>query len=231
LIEFGCGISDDKADSEGNVAILETKEGGKKIDSEQFIIANSGIEDSCEGVLWGIELVNDNWIVTFDSILCTFGKNGLAESGTKIEGDGKTPSGVFSVGLPFGYKNDLGIDKDFIELSDDHYWVSDTNSQSYNKLVDYYPEGVYAEKMKRNDHLYKYGIIVEYNTENTIKGKGSAIFIHIERKEGAPTAGCVAISEKNIKKLIEWLKPEKKPMIIIGNADEINFKSWLHFFD
>lgn len=231
LIEFGCHASNNRADSDDTTAVLEVKEGVREFASEQFIIACSENKESYKGVLWGMELIEGNWKVTFDSIPCTFGKNGLAESNKKYEGDGKTPSGVFHIGLPFGYKNDLGIDRDFIELSDSHYWISDTNSQLYNRLVDYYPEGIYAEKMKRNDHLYKYGIIIEYNTENAIKGKGSAIFIHVERKKRASTAGCVAVSERDIKELIRWIKPEKKTLIIMGNAGEIDFETSIVFLN
>jgi L,D-peptidoglycan transpeptidase YkuD (ErfK/YbiS/YcfS/YnhG family) len=75
--------------------------------------------------------------------------------------------------------------------------------------------------MKRSDHLYKYGIVIEYNSLNTIKGKGSAIFIHIERSAGAPTAGCIAVSEENIINLIKWINPNKKPTIEINHINNI----------
>jgi len=192
-----------------------------KLKSEQVIIAFIRDSKSFKGILLGIELINNNWEITFDSIPCTFGKNGVALNDQKIEGDKKTPSGTFQLGPAFGYKDNLGSKMNFIELSQTHYWVSDSKSKLYNRLIDYLPKGIYAEKMRRPDHLYKYGIIIEYNTSNVIKGKGSAIFIHIERNPGAPTTGCIAVSEENIIQLIKWINPHKNSSITIDHLNNI----------
>lgn len=187
---------------------------------EQIIVAHSQSWKAYEGILYGMEIVDGYWAVSYDTVACTFGKKGIAQPDEKVEGDGKTPTGIFQVGSAFGYRNDLTPSLNFIELSDNHYWISDSSSPEYNKLVDFFPKGLNHEKMLRNDHLYKYGIIIEYNTAPVIQGKGSAIFIHVQRKEGAPTAGCIALSEKNMKHLIKWVKPEKHPVIIIGIKGE-----------
>lgn len=189
--------------------------------SRQVIISYPDFKNSINGQLYGIEWIDGNWRVTFDTIPCSFGYNGLASEGNKLEGDGKTPTGTFFLGSAFGYKNDLTTEMDFIELNENHFWISDTTSDLYNKLVNFNPKDLYSEKMRRNDHLYKYGIIIEYNTDEPVKGQGSAIFIHIERREGAPTSGCLAISEEKIKKLIKWIKPHKKPQIKLEEAHSI----------
>ena len=69
--------------------------------------------------------------------------------------------------------------------------------------------------MKRHDDLYKYGIVVEYNTNPVVKGRGSAIFFH---NLGWPctTTGCVALQEGNLRELLEWLNPSKKPVALLG---------------
>ena len=46
-------------------------------------------------------------------------------------------------------------------------------------------------------------------------GKGSAIFMHIRKGPGVPTSGCIAMEEKDIKKILKWLKPEQNPAILI----------------
>jgi L,D-peptidoglycan transpeptidase YkuD (ErfK/YbiS/YcfS/YnhG family) len=69
--------------------------------------------------------------------------------------------------------------------------------------------------MKRPDHLYKYGIVIQYNSDPVVKGKGSAIFIHVQRKPKSPTAGCIAIEEHDIKNLIEWVQADSA-FILIG---------------
>lgn len=230
-IQLNCNASDNKLDTNEDNIIFESRKDSNHLNSEQVIIAYSKGAGFIDGALFGLEFFEGSWKMTFDTIPCTFGRKGLAEPGQKIEGDKRTPSGTFQIGSAFGYKKDLNINMNFIELSDNHYWISDTNSQMYNTLINYYPEGIYAEKMKRNDHLYKYGIIIEYNTTNIIRGRGSAIFIHIERKKGYPTAGCIAVSDTSIKKMIKWIKPEKKPLIIIGSIDDIEFNEATKFFN
>ena len=71
--------------------------------------------------------------------------------------------------------------------------------------------------MRRSDNLYKYGIVIEYNTNPVIKGYGSAIFFHIWRGKDVTTEGCVAVSEDNIIRILEWLDPTARPLIIMGN--------------
>lgn len=186
------------------------------IESTQKIISSPKSKNATIGQLYGMELINGAWEVTFDTIPCSFGYNGFADLGKKKEGDGKTPSGTFPLGSSFGYERDLETDMDFIRLNENHFWVSDTMSEQYNRLVEHNPDDLYSEKMRRNDHLYKYGIIIEYNTQEVIKGKGSAIFIHVERRKGQPTSGCIAVSEGSMKELIKWIKPHKKPLIIMG---------------
>jgi len=74
--------------------------------------------------------------------------------------------------------------------------------------------------MKRDDNLYEYGIVIEYNTEKVEKGKGSAIFFHLW---GWPctTTGCVALEKRNIRKILKWLDPARKPVVVIGSEADL----------
>lgn len=76
------------------------------------------------------------------------------------------------------------------------------------------------EEMKRDDNLYEYGIVIEYNTEKVEKGKGSAIFFHLW---GWPctTTGCVALEKRNIRKILKWLDPARKPVVVIGSEADL----------
>jgi L,D-peptidoglycan transpeptidase YkuD (ErfK/YbiS/YcfS/YnhG family) len=70
--------------------------------------------------------------------------------------------------------------------------------------------------MLRPDGLYRHGIVVEYNSRPVVAGKGSAIFVHIWRGAGEPTAGCVALAEGELREITAWLDPEKGPVIVLG---------------
>ena len=99
----------------------------------------------------------------------------------------------------------------------DDIWVDDPNADDYNRWVK--KDVTHAksyEKMKRDDNLYKYGIVIEYNTNPVIKGNGSAIFFHVWGGEGVTTEGCVAVSEEDIVKILAWLDPQASPIIIMG---------------
>jgi len=39
--------------------------------------------------------------------------------------------------------------------------------------------------------------------------------MHIRKGPGVPTSGCIAMEEKDIKKILKWLKPEQNPSIVI----------------
>ena len=60
---------------------------------------------------------------------------------------------------------------------------------------------------------YKYCMVIEYNTNPVIKGKGSAIFFHITSNQYPPTAGCVAVKEQDMLRILAWLDPRKKKYI------------------
>jgi L,D-peptidoglycan transpeptidase YkuD (ErfK/YbiS/YcfS/YnhG family) len=72
--------------------------------------------------------------------------------------------------------------------------------------------------MKRDDNLYKYGIVVEYNMNPVIKGHGSAIFFHLWRGNEKPTEGCVALSEEDLVTILRWLNPASRPLVVMGTG-------------
>jgi L,D-peptidoglycan transpeptidase YkuD (ErfK/YbiS/YcfS/YnhG family) len=106
------------------------------------------------------------------------------------------------------------------QATDDDFWVDDVDSEDYNKWVKGKPNAASWEKMKRDDDQYKYGVVIEYNMHPIVKGKGSAIFLHVW-KGGESTLGCVSMSEEMILKILAWLDPAKKPLIIMGTESEL----------
>ena len=69
------------------------------------------------------------------------------------------------------------------------------------------------EHMKRQDMQYKLAIVVDYNHKG-IKGRGSCIFMHIQRTPDTPTVGCTSMSEQNIQKNAKWLDKKKNPILV-----------------
>jgi L,D-peptidoglycan transpeptidase YkuD (ErfK/YbiS/YcfS/YnhG family) len=186
------------------------------INSAQAVIVEEKYRGSSAATLSTWERRAAAWVRLQKNIDATLGRNGLAPPGEKREGDRRTPSGIYALGDAFGYQNVIDTKIHYRQVSDDDYWVDDPNSVQYNTWVQGLPQAASFEHMKRQDHLYKIGIVIEYNTNPVVPGQGSAIFLHIWREPGASTTGCVAISEEQMVQLLQWLDPLKQPVIILG---------------
>ena len=91
-------------------------------------------------------------------------------------------------------------------------WCDDPRSKNYNKLIKF-PFKLNAEKLYRSDNIYDIILILNFNTDPVKKNKGSAIFIHIAKKDYKSTAGCIAVSKRNLIKIVKIIN--KKTNIYI----------------
>ena len=158
------------------------------------------------------------WRAVGEAIPVVAGRSGFAAPGAKREGDGRTPAGLFPLERGFGY-GPLNTRITHIVLTPDMIWIDDPRSSMYNTLVDRREgERFSHEIMRRRDDLYKYGLVVEYNTKTIVPGAGSAIFFHVWRSPASATAGCVAMAESDMVSLLTWLDPASEPLAVIGNA-------------
>lgn len=189
--------------------------------SRQAILVNSTDSSSVRVIIYTLERGPDGWRVVSGPIMGNIGCNGFAALGMKREGDGKTPSGIYPLGMVFGYAPSMDTRMPYRQATKDDFWVDDANSPSYNRWVTGNVGAASVEKMRLDDDLYRYGIVVEYNTNPVIKGYGSAIFFHVWRGEGVPTAGCVAMAEEDIVNLIAWLDPKKRPVAVLGMKTDL----------
>jgi len=160
------------------------------------------------------------WANKFSSIPAVIGRSGFARPGEKREGDGHTPAGAFHLKRAFGYASHMETGLDYQQATLHDFWVDDPASTQYNQWVKGTPQADSYENLKREDKLYQYSVVIEYNTNPVVPGNGSAIFLHVWRNRKTATAGCVAASAKNVKKLLKWLDLSKKPIIIL--SDEQN---------
>ena len=135
-------------------------------------------------------------------IKCAIGKKGITAN--KLEGDNKTPAGVFKFKSIFYRKDRLSKIKarlPKIVIKKDMGWCDDSNSKYYNKLIKF-PFNSRAEKLWLNQNIYDVVIVINYNMNPVVRDKGSAIFLHISKKKYTSTRGCIAISKKDINLLI-----------------------------
>ena len=134
-------------------------------------------------------------------VKCALGKRGIGVK--KKEGDLITPKGSFKI-KGILYRRDkvknliTKLRKKMINKK--MGWCDDPKSKKYNQLIEL-PFKFNFEKLYRNDDIYDIIFILSFNTNPVLKNKGSAIFIHIAKKNYSPTKGCVAIKKNDIKKL------------------------------
>ena len=161
-----------------------------------------------------IELVNKYLYFGKYKLRCAIGKRGITYD--KKEGDKKTPRGVFKFKSIFYRKDRINNLKTLIKkkiIEKNMGWCDDSSSKYYNKQIKF-PFKKKAERIWLKNRMYDVLLVIDYNLKPVIKDKGSAIFLHIARKNYSPTKGCIAISKKDILFLIR--KINKKTKLIIN---------------
>ena len=144
---------------------------------------------------------------------CSIGKNGISKK--KIEGDKKTPKGIFSIENLYFRKDKIknpetNLKK--IKIKKNMGWCDDIKSNKYNKLISTNKK-VRFEKLFRNDAKYDMLIPIKYNFKRPIKGLGSCIFIHLT-KDYKSTAGCIALSKNDFLIMLKLIDKNTKIAII-----------------
>ena len=137
---------------------------------------------------------------------CAIGKRGISIK--KKEGDFITPKGTFKIKEIF-YRKDrvpnliTSLKKTVIRKN--MGWCDDPKSKKYNKLV-YFPFKHSAEKLYRSENIYDIILVLNFNMNPVKKNKGSAIFIHVAKKNFQPTQGCIALNKFELIKLVKSIK-------------------------
>ena len=161
--------------------------------------------------IMNIKVKKNNFLIFGNyKLKCCVGKSGIKTA--KKEGDLATPKGIFNLGYLY-YREDRNknikckIKKKIIKKN--MAWCDDVKSQKYNYPI-YLPSKFKSEKIYRKDRIYDLFINVKYNSNPSIKGKGSAIFLHLTNKSFKPTEGCVAIMKKDFLKILPYITNKTK---------------------
>ena len=141
---------------------------------------------------------------------CVIGKKGLTKK--KIEGDKKTPVGIFSLGNLYYRKDRVKIPKTkikCIKITPKMGWCDDVRyEKKYNKMISINKKN-HHEKLYRKNRQYDLLIPIKYNYKKAIPGKGSCIFLHLTKKF-KPTLGCIAIEKKDFLIMLKLIKKNTK---------------------
>ena len=184
---------------------------------DQFVFVDPGPASLTQATVYPVRRGDSGWELALAPLQANLGRNGVAPPWEKREGDGRTPSGLFALRQAFGSPSELKIPTPYRQAGPRDLWVDDPQSPDYNRWVQRGETTAASfEELLRADPLYRYAMVIEYNTAPAVRDLGSAIFLHIEGGAGTPTSGCVSLPETALLQLMQWLDPARHPRMLIG---------------
>jgi L,D-peptidoglycan transpeptidase YkuD (ErfK/YbiS/YcfS/YnhG family) len=148
------------------------------------------------------------------TIPVALGRGGIIAN--KREGDGGTPKGTFRPRRLWWRADRAPRPQTFLPIRvirSEDAWCEDPASRHYNRPIRLGRQRS-GDRLTRDDHLYDFIIEIDHNTQPTIAGRGSAVFLHLARPDFSPTAGCVSMTKSAMLHLLRRIGPDTN--IIIG---------------
>ena len=146
-------------------------------------------------------------------VKCALGKKGIGYK--RKEGDLITPKGEYKIKYIMYRKDRVKKIKSKLKkvvIKKNMGWCNDPRSNKYNKLIKL-PYNFGYEKLFRRENIYDIIVVLNYNMNPIIKNKGSAIFIHVAKKNFKKTEGCIAVKKIQLLKILKNLKIDGKVKI------------------
>jgi len=100
----------------------------------------------------------------------------------------------------------MGIEVAHAPIAPDDGWCDAPGDPNYNRRITF-PFAASAEHLWREDRVYDVVVVLGYNDDPPVPGKGSAIFLHLARPGYTPTEGCVALGEADMEAFLARVKP------------------------
>ena len=200
-------------------------------ESRQMVLSVSANWDAPRAMLqaWERPSKDTPWASVGAPIEASLGRTGLSwgrglhpgglPGPEKREGDGKSPAGVFDLRLVTGYAKaaPAGTRMPYREATATLRCVDDARAAHYNQLTDERRtkrDWSSAEDMLRKDELYRLVVWVGHNDAPVVPGGGSCIFLHLRAGPEATTAGCTAFEPQPMERLLRWLDPAARPVLV-----------------
>jgi L,D-peptidoglycan transpeptidase YkuD (ErfK/YbiS/YcfS/YnhG family) len=209
--------------------------------AQQVIVVTAPSWRSTEGTLRAYERTSEGWRLVLRATPALLGSRGLVPADERRQGTGTTPAGTFGIVSAFGRKADPGTSLDYIQVDRNDAWTyNPAFPATYNVFQDaprsWAGFGRYVERLWGYGLQYNYVAVMDYNLpDGPIRTgadgirraanpadttAGGGIFLHVSN--GTRTAGCIAIDESAMRRVMQWLDPERDPVIVVGPESEID---------
>lgn len=144
---------------------------------------------------------------------CALGRSGI--TARKREGDGATPLGAMRILSGFRKPFARPVSQCVVplrRLRSSDGWCDASGDANYNRPVRF-PYHKSAETMLRADSLYTIGFVLDWNIRPRRLNCGSAIFLHVAKNGYLPTEGCIALSRRDMERLMPHLTTRTKLVV------------------
>lgn len=164
------------------------------------------------------------WTERYSTSRARVGANGVVDGTTRKQGTSTTPSGTYTVTRAFGVGADPGTALPYHRVTAADWWVEDPDSRYYNQLraadrggfplTESGPHG--SEHLITYPVQYHNALVVDFNVDPAVRGRGAGIFLHDLGPARGATEGCVAVPRETLTAILRWLDPARHPVIVIG---------------
>jgi L,D-peptidoglycan transpeptidase YkuD (ErfK/YbiS/YcfS/YnhG family) len=140
------------------------------------------------------------------AIPVVLGRSGIRAN--KYEGDGATPRGRYRLVRLWWRPDRHPRPRTLLptqRITPDLAWCEDTTDRRYNRPFRR-AAAEPGDRLWRTDRLYDFVIELDHNTRPRVAGRGSAVFVHVARPNRSPTAGCVALDTRDLRRLLARLR-------------------------
>lgn len=172
--------------------------------------------------LW--QKTSATWHQVATTTAARIGSHGLTDGVTRHQGTYTTPLGTYTITQGFGVGADPGTKMPYHQVTTHDWWVEDPTSAYYNQMRTDTQGGFHLTEAgdDGSEHLINYptqyhnALVINYNTNPAVKGRGAGIFLHDLGPQAGPTAGCVAVPATFMTQVMQWIDPSAHPVIAIG---------------
>ncbi len=185
----------------------------------QLIVAQAPDTKATTGTVTWWDLRDGAW-VRAGSAPARFGAGGLVDGDTRVQGTDTTPTGLYDLPFAFGIEPaPAGTAVEYRAVRESSWWCQDNDSRSYNRWVDPCPPTA-APPSPSTSSTSGSSTPTPWSSASTTTGRyggaGAGIFLHVNG-QGA-TAGCVSVPEDDMRRILRWAEPGRKPHIAVGTA-------------
>jgi L,D-peptidoglycan transpeptidase YkuD (ErfK/YbiS/YcfS/YnhG family) len=147
-------------------------------------------------------LPDGRFLLRGETFRAALGRGGVRAD--KTEGDEATPAGLLKLRRVL-YRADRGrmpaCAVPVEPLAPDDGWCDDPTHIDYNRMVRV-PHSARHERLWRDDAVYDVIGVLGWNDAPVERGRGSAIFLHVARRDLSPTEGCIALPEPVLRQVL-----------------------------